>query len=239
MLKRAFDIALSGFGLVGSLPLWGLIALAIKLDDGGPVFYGQPRVGKGSRVFQGLKFRSMIPDGDFKWGALPAAEDDPRITRVGRILRATAMDELPQLWNILKGDMSFVGPRPEWTELVKTFRQEIPSFDRRHIVRPGLTGLGQVYGHSESPREHKLRYDLLYIQKQSFLLDLRLVFMSFLVTFAGKWEARSAKVPRFLRFRWAKRVRASLAENQAPGVTLSPVENYAGNAQPQSSARSQ
>ena len=144
MLKRSFDISLAGLGLILSSPLWALIAVAIKLEDGGPIFYGQPRVGKNCREFQSVKFRSMVADSDAKWGAMPAQEGDPRITRVGRVLRATAMDELPQLWNIFRGDMSFVGPRPEWTELVKEFRQEIPGFDRRHAVTPGLTGIAQI-----------------------------------------------------------------------------------------------
>jgi lipopolysaccharide/colanic/teichoic acid biosynthesis glycosyltransferase len=201
VFKRLFDIVLSSLGLLASLPLWGLIALAVKLEDGGPVFYAQPRVGKACREFQSLKFRSMVPDSDKKWGAVPASANDPRITKVGRILRATAMDELPQLWSILRGDMSFVGPRPEWVELVKKFRIEIPSFDLRHQVRPGLTGLAQVYGHSEISRRHKLRYDLLYARRQSFWLDLRLVLLSFAVTFTGRWEHRQGKFSR--RRRWA------------------------------------
>jgi lipopolysaccharide/colanic/teichoic acid biosynthesis glycosyltransferase len=196
MLKRGFDILLSGVGLVVSMPLWVIISLAVKLNDGGPIFYWQPRVGKDGRVFAGLKFRTMIPDSDRKWGAVPAAANDPRITRVGTILRATAMDELPQLWNIFRGDMSFVGPRPEWVELVKKFRVEIPNFDLRHKVRPGLTGLAQVYGHSEISRRHKLRYDLLYTRRQNFWLDIRLVLVSFLVTFTGRWERREGKISR-------------------------------------------
>ena len=194
MLKRSFDILLSGTGLIMSLPVWGVIALAVKLNDGGPIFYRQKRVGKDGRVFEGLKFRSMVPDSDRKWGVVPAAENDPRITKVGRILRATAMDELPQLWSIFRGDMSFVGPRPEWEELVKQFRKEIPSFDLRHKVRPGLTGLAQVYGHSEIPRRQKLRYDLLYARRQNFWLDLRLILVSFAVTFTGGWERREGKI---------------------------------------------
>jgi lipopolysaccharide/colanic/teichoic acid biosynthesis glycosyltransferase len=196
MLKRGFDIFLSAAGLVVSLPLWGLIALAVKLQDGGPVFYRQARVGKDGRLFTSLKFRSMVPDSERRWGAVPAREHDPRITKVGRILRATAMDELPQLWNILRGDMSFVGPRPEWVELVKKFRREIPFFDLRHLVRPGLTGLAQIYGHSEISRRQKLRYDLLYARRQSFSLDLRLVLVSFAVTLTGRWERRTGKVAR-------------------------------------------
>jgi len=204
MLKRSFDILLSGVGLLVSLPLWGIISLAVKLHDSGPVFYRQARVGKDGRVFRGLKFRSMVPDSDRKWGAVPAAANDPRITKVGRILRATAMDELPQLWNIFRGDMSFVGPRPEWVELVKKFRVEIPGFDLRHKVWPGLTGLAQIYGHSELSRRHKLRYDLLYARRQSFWLDVRLVLMSFAVTFTGRWELREAKFLRWRQRRYGK-----------------------------------
>src|SRR5512146_349727 len=114
MAKRAFDIVLSAVGLILSSPLWAAIAVATKLEDGGPVFYRQIRVGKNNREFVSYKFRSMVADSDKKWGAVPATEKDPRITRVGRLMRSTAMDELPQLWNILRGDMSFVGPRPEW-----------------------------------------------------------------------------------------------------------------------------
>jgi lipopolysaccharide/colanic/teichoic acid biosynthesis glycosyltransferase len=204
MIKRGFDILFSALGLIVSLPLWGIIALAVKLHDGGPVFYRQPRVGKDGRVFTGLKFRSMVPDSDRRWGVAPAVADDPRITKVGKVLRATAMDELPQLWNILRGDMSFVGPRPEWVELVKKFRAEIPRFDLRHRVRPGLTGLAQVYGHSEISRRNKLRYDLLYARRQSFWLDMRLVLLSFAVTLTGRWELREAKVSRLRQRRYAR-----------------------------------
>jgi lipopolysaccharide/colanic/teichoic acid biosynthesis glycosyltransferase len=221
MLKRLFDISLSGLGLFMSSPLWALIAIAIKLEDGGPIFYGQSRVGKDCQEFQSIKFRSMVPDSDVKWGVIPATERDPRITRVGRMLRSTAMDELPQLWNIFCGDMSFVGPRPEWTELVKKFRVEIPDFDRRHAVTPGLTGIAQIYGHSELPRRQKLRYDVLYIKKGSFWLDLRLVFVSFLVTFTGKWEDRTAKVPRLLGGRRGQRPgSAPISKPELPDAEL-------------------
>jgi len=211
MLKRGFDMLLSGVGLLVSLPLWGIISLAVKLYDGGPVFYRQARVGKDGRVFRGLKFRSMVPESDQKWGVVPAAENDPRITEVGRILRATAMDELPQLWNIFCGEMSFVGPRPEWVELVKKFRTEIPAFDLRHQVLPGLTGLAQVYGHSEISRRHKLRYDLLYVRRQSFWLDARLILISFLVTFTGRWERREGKITRQRERQARKRTSARTA----------------------------
>ncbi len=195
-MKRGFDLFLAAPGLALSLPLWILVALAIKLEDQGPVLYPQRRVGKDGRVFRCLKFRSMRARVGEEWGAVPTLENDPRITRVGHFLRATAMDELPQLWNILRGDMSFVGPRPEWKELVVKFRKEIPGFDRRHSVRPGLTGPAQVYGHAEISRRKKLRYDLFYIKKQSFCLDLRLIGASFMVTFLGQWERRGPKLAR-------------------------------------------
>ena len=209
--------------------MWGLIALVVKLEDGGPVYYGQRRVGKDCREFLSLKFRSMIPDSDEKWGAIPAAEKDPRITRVGRILRATAMDELPQLWSIFRGDMSFVGPRPEWVELVKGFRKEVPSFDSRHAVRPGLTGLAQVYGHSELPRRQKLRYDLLYIKNQSFWLDWKLIMVSFFVTFTGKWEVRSKKVPKWRGGRRPRQRREACAKLPSDPASL-PSPTYEGAA---------
>lgn len=196
--KRALDIALSATGLLASLPLWGAIAFAIKLNDGGPVFYRQRRVGKEGREFDVLKFRSMVADAEKKTGPVWAAEKDDRVTRVGRLLRATAMDELPQLWNIFRGEMSFVGPRAERPELVEKFRLQIRDYDCRHRVRPGLTGVAQVYGRYNSPPQQKLRYDLFYAKRQTFWLDVGLIILSFLVTFSGKWELRGAKLPRWL-----------------------------------------
>jgi colanic acid biosynthesis glycosyl transferase WcaI len=200
-LKRAFDVALSGLGLLASLPLWALFAVLIKLDDGGPVFYGQDRVGRGGRRFRTWKFRSMIPDSDRRFGLLQAAEGDARITRVGRLLRATALDELPQLWSILVGDMSFVGPRAlAPTEIeregsaVPVPLEKIPGYEARHQVRPGLTGVAQIYARRDLPRRQKFRLDLLYVRKQSFWLDLRLIALSFWITFLGKWEARGRKL---------------------------------------------
>jgi lipopolysaccharide/colanic/teichoic acid biosynthesis glycosyltransferase len=198
--KRWFDVILSGAGLLASAPIWGLVALLIKLDDGGPVFYRQQRVGKHGRQFRSLKFRSMVPDSDRRFGPVQAGKADARITRVGRWLRATAMDELPQLWNIFRGDMSFVGPRalmPEEIE-VNGFGQlvpleKIPGYQDRHSVTPGLTGVAQIYADRDIPRRYKFRYDLLYIQTQSFWLDLRLILLSFWITFRGKWEVRGFK----------------------------------------------
>ena len=201
MLKRLFDIFLSSTGIIGSLPLWILFGLAIILEDGLPVFYLQERVGKGGKIFRGIKFRSMIKDAEKGTGPVQAVENDPRVTKVGRILRATAMDELPQLVNILKGDMSFVGPRalrpkekevrgnPDEKEIEK-----IPGFQERLAVRPGLTGLAQVYLPGEALRSEKFQYDLEYIKNQSFLFDLELIILSFWITFRGKWQSRQKKV---------------------------------------------
>ena len=193
-VKRVFDLSLAALGLLASATLWFCIALAIKLDDGGPVFYGQQRVGKGGRPFKSWKFRSMVPDSDQRFGPLQVRAGDARVTRVGRVLRATALDELPQLWNIVKGDMSFVGPRALLPAEIEVHGSEalialekIPGYEARHRVRPGLTGLAQIYAAHDIPRRSKFRYDLLYIKKQSFWLDLKLVGLSFWITFRGKW----------------------------------------------------
>ena len=198
--KRALDVALSGFGVVLSAPLWALIAVAIKIDTRGPVFYGQPRVGEGGRIFRVLKFRSMIDDAEKDTGPLPAGEDDRRVTRVGRVLRATAMDELPQLWNIFIGDMSMVGPRalrPEEIDIDSAGRpvplQAIPGFTARSAIPPGLTGIAQIYARRDVSRRQKFRFDRLYIRRQSMLLDLRLILLSFWITARGTWEAREKK----------------------------------------------
>ena len=198
-MKRLFDIAVSGAGLVVSAPFWLVIAAAIKLGDGGPIFFTQQRVGKNGRLFTALKFRSMVVDAS----AAPvrqASEEDPRITRVGAVLRATAMDELPQLWNILTGDMSVVGPRPlapGEIELRGDGRalalEEIPGYHARHSVRPGLTGLTQVFAPRDIRRESKFRLDRLYVERASLWLDLRLVALSFWITFRGRWEHRGSK----------------------------------------------
>ena len=199
-LKRAFDIAVSGLGLLGSAPLWLLFALAVKLEDGGPVFYRQERSGWHGLPFNALKFRSMIPDAEAQVGAVQSREGDSRITRVGRLLRATAMDELPQLWNIFRGDMSFVGPRalrPGEIEAAGDGRvemlEDVPGFAERASVRPGLTGIAQIYAPRDIPRRRKFRYDRLYVRRRSFGLDVRLVLLSFWITFRGRWEVRGKK----------------------------------------------
>jgi lipopolysaccharide/colanic/teichoic acid biosynthesis glycosyltransferase len=198
--KRFLDLTLSTAGLLASCPVWLAVALATRLEDGGPIFYGQDRVGRGGRKFRSWKFRSMVPDSDERFGPLQASKADPRVTRIGRFLRATAVDELPQLWNILKGDMSFVGPRallPEEIEVNGNGEliplEKIPGYEERHRVSPGLTGLAQIYAPRDIPRRYKFKYDLLYIRKQSLWLDLKLIVLSFWITLRGKWEHRGRK----------------------------------------------
>lgn len=201
MLKRAFDVLVSGAGLLVFSPAALLIALAIKLDDGGPVMFPQERVGRHGRIFLAYKFRSMVVDAERLTGAVQAAEHDARVTRVGRVLRATAFDELPQLWNIFRGDMSVVGPRPlrpgeadTTADGAHLLLSAIPGYEARHRVRPGLTGLAQVYAARDLPRTGKFRYDLLYQRRASFCLDLRLILQSFWITVRGRWEDRGRKV---------------------------------------------
>ena len=200
-MKRAFDVALSAAGLVVSLPLWVLFAAAVKMEDGGPVFFTQERVGLNGRIFRALKFRSMIPDAEARTGPVQASAHDPRITRVGGFLRATAMDELPQLWNIFVGDMSFVGPRPLRPGEVDVMGdghvvalKDIRGYEDRHRVRPGLTGLAQIYAPRDLPRAGKFRLDCFYLKRAGFCLDLKLLLLSFWITGRGKWEARDSKV---------------------------------------------
>jgi lipopolysaccharide/colanic/teichoic acid biosynthesis glycosyltransferase len=201
MIKRLFDLVLSGIGLIVSAPIWIVIAAAIELEDGGPIFFLQTRVGLGGGTFGALKFRSMVPDADRRFGPVQAQEYDPRVTRVGRLLRATAMDELPQLWNIFVGDMSFVGPRPLMPGEVEVYGDgrlvsldEIPGYRERHSVRPGLTGLTQVYAPRDIRRANKFRLDLLYLKRAGFWLDLKLIVLSFWITGRGQWETRGRKV---------------------------------------------
>jgi lipopolysaccharide/colanic/teichoic acid biosynthesis glycosyltransferase len=197
--KRALDVTLSAAGLVCSAPLWALIAAAIKVDSAGPVLYQQPRVGEGGRLFTVLKFRSMVADAERLTGPRQAEADDPRITRVGRLLRATAMDELPQLWNIFCGDMSFVGPRALRPEEIEASGAEtvpldrIPGFTDRCRALPGLTGIAQIYAPRDVTRRQKFRFDRLYIRRQSLLLDVRLIALSFWISFRGTWETRAKK----------------------------------------------
>ena len=200
MLKRLFDVALSAGGLILSAPVWAVAAALIKLEDGGPVFYRQERVGAGGTVFSVLKFRSMIPDAERESGPLQAVEGDARVTRVGRLLRATAMDELPQLVNILRGDMSFVGPRALRPGEIDgeaggrvVAMQDIAGYHARTAVQPGLTGIAQIYAPRDVARRQKFRYDLVYVRRRSFWLDLRLILLSFWISLRGTWEHRERK----------------------------------------------
>jgi sugar transferase (PEP-CTERM system associated) len=174
IVKRAMDITLAFIGLVVTLPLMAVVACAIKLNSKGPVLFTQQRVGERGRIFVLKKFRSMSVDAEAN-GPVWAAACDPRVTRVGRWLRRTRLDELPQFWNVLAGDMSFVGPRPERPEFVATLQREIPFYMGRHSVRPGITGWAQVrhrYAASIEDSMEKLQYDLYYIKNLSPLLDL-------------------------------------------------------------------
>ena len=201
MIKRLFDIVVSGAGLLLFAPVAAVIAAAIRIEDGGPVLFVQERVGKDCRVFPAFKFRSMIVDAERNTGAVQATVNDPRVTRVGRILRATAFDELPQLWNIFRGDMSIVGPRPLRPGEADTTAQgamlllsAIPGYEARHRVRPGLTGIAQVHAPRDLPRNGKFRYDLLYLRRAGLCVDLVLIFQSFWITARGRWEHRGKKV---------------------------------------------
>ena len=180
--KRVVDIVFSLLGLVIASPFMLLIALAIKLYDGGPVFYKQPRLTRDKRVFMILKFRSMKMDSEVK-GAQLARKEDDRITPVGRIIRRIHFDELPQIFNILKGDMSLVGPRPERPEIAELYREKIPEFDYRLKVKAGLTGYAQVYGKYNTTPYDKLKLDLTYIETYSWKLDIKLLMLTFKILF--------------------------------------------------------
>ena len=201
LLKRPFDFVVSAFGLLLSAPLWANIALAIKLDDGGPIFYEQERWGRGGRIFRVRKFRTMIADADAKFGARPAQHNDTRITRPGRWLRASGMDELPQLLSICKGDMSLVGPRA--LAVGEKYRdeqgddvayQDVAGFSERLSVRPGLTGLATIYLPKDAHPRERFQVDLQYVRNPSFARDMQLVLTSLWISVRGKWETRGKKV---------------------------------------------
>lgn len=182
--KRAMDIILSAIVLLILSPLMLLIAAAIKLEDGGPVFFRQKRLTRNGREFDILKFRSMVVDAEKYAGAVLATDNDPRITRVGRIIRPFRLDELPQLLNILKGDMSIVGPRPERKVIADEYCKDIPEFAYRLKVRGGLTGYAQIYGKYNTSAYDKLRLDLMYIENYSLLLDIKLMILTIRILFS-------------------------------------------------------
>ena len=192
-LKRPFDYVLSLVLLLLSLPLWFFITIAIYLEDRGAPFFSQERCGFGGKTFNTIKFRTMkLPEKGVGEHRVIYFKEDPRVTKVGKILRVTALDELPGLINILKGEMSFVGPRPlpfgvESESRYRTL-DEIPGYELRSKVRPGLTGIAQVYAPKNIDRRNKFRYDNIYVKKQSFCLDLWLILQSIVMALKGKWD---------------------------------------------------
>ena len=187
--KRLASIAVSIVGLLLGLPLLPFIALAIKLTSPGRLFYHQKRVGKDDTIFYCHKFRTMRADAEADTGPTWAGDEDPRITTVGRFLRTTRLDEIPQLWNVLKGDMSLIGPRPERPEFIEWLKQEIPYYNLRHAVRPGITGWAQIrykYGSSIEDAKEKLRYDLFYIKNMSPGLDALIFFSTVKTILLGR-----------------------------------------------------
>ena len=187
-IRRLLDVVLSVVGLVLSLPLMALAVIAIKLDSRGPILYRQKRVGQRNQIFTIMKFRSMRVDAEPD-GPVWAEEDDPRITRVGRIIRKLRIDELPQFVNIIRGEMSFVGPRPERPEFVEMLEQKIPYYSQRHLVKPGLTGWAQIrypYCASVEDAVQKLQYDLYYIKNQSLMLDVVTLFETARIVLFGR-----------------------------------------------------
>ena len=182
--KRAMDIVLSFIALIIAAIPMALVAIAIKLEDGGPVFFKQKRMTRNGREFDILKFRSMIVDAEKYAGAVLATEHDPRITKVGRIIRATRLDEIPQILNILKGDMSIVGPRPERKVIAEEYYKDIPEFAYRLKVRGGLTGYAQIYGKYNTSAYDKLRLDLMYIENYFLLLDIKLIVLTLRIIFS-------------------------------------------------------
>ncbi|MCR4782463.1 MAG: sugar transferase [Lachnospiraceae bacterium] len=181
-VKRFFDIVLSLIALVLLSPLMIGICIAIKMEDHGPIFYKQRRVTRNGEEFDILKFRSMIVDAEAK-GIIPAQDHDPRITKVGNFIRACRADELPQLINILKGEMSIVGPRPERVEHVDKYKKLVPEFVYREKVKGGLTGYAQIYGKYNTTALDKLKYDLMYIEEYSFFLDFKIILMTVRILF--------------------------------------------------------
>lgn len=195
--KRILDISLCLTSVPITLPLALLIAVAIWLEDPGAIFFVKNSVGKWGRNFRQLKFRTMVQWAEADSGPTLARENDPRTLRLGRLLRKTALDELPQLWNILRGEMSFVGPRPQRTALVDLYLQDLPQYAERHRLPPGLSGLAQVAGSYYLTPLQKLRFDRLYIRHATFGYDIRLLAAAFALTFYYRWKPNwKGRLPR-------------------------------------------
>ena len=187
-IKGIIDSCLSLLSLLISVPIIIATAIAIKLDSNGPILYRQKRVGHNGKIFELIKFRSMSVDAE-KDGAEWAQENDKRVTRVGKFIRRWRIDEIPQMWNVLKGEMSFIGPRPERLEFVEILQRETPSYALRHSVRPGITGWAQVnypYGASKEDALEKLQYDLFYIKNLSIFLDMHILLKTIKIVLFGK-----------------------------------------------------
>ncbi len=189
ILRRILNFTAALIGLIFALPILPLVMLAVRYSSPGPILYRQKRVGRGGVVFTCYKFRTMRQDAEADTGATWAADDDPRITRVGKFLRSSRLDEIPQLWCVLKGDMHFVGPRPERPEFVEWLSREIPYYNLRHVVRPGITGWAQIryeYGNTLQDAREKLQYDLFYIKNASIGLDLLVMFQTVKIVLLGR-----------------------------------------------------
>jgi sugar transferase (PEP-CTERM system associated) len=189
LIRGALHFTVALIALLLALPVIPLVALAILLDSPGPLFYAQRRVGHSGKTFYCYKFRTMRQDAEADTGPTWAGDEDPRITRVGRFLRSSRLDEIPQLWCVLKGDMAFVGPRPERPEFVEWLTREIPYYGVRHMVRPGITGWAQVrykYGNTVADAREKLQYDLFYIKNASIALDVLIMFQTIKIVTLGR-----------------------------------------------------
>ena len=189
LLKRIVDVAGASVGMIVMAPVAMLVALAVKLDSRGPVIYSQERVGRFGEVFKIYKFRSMVVNAEASGPQWASAGSDARLTRVGRFLRRTHLDEVPQLWNVLKGEMSLIGPRPERPHFVNELDRMIPRYDERLLIKPGMTGLAQVhyrYDQSLADVKRKLRFDLLYVKRMCLMLDARIIAWTVLVVVTGR-----------------------------------------------------
>jgi lipopolysaccharide/colanic/teichoic acid biosynthesis glycosyltransferase len=206
LAKRIFDLLLATVGLVVSVPVWTLSAFLVWFEDPGPVMFVKNSVGKGGVNFHQFKFRTMQRGAESHTGPILARQGDERVLRIGRLLRKTALDELPQLLNIIKGEMSFVGPRPQRTVLVNGYLERMPEYAERHRVRPGLAGLAQVAGDYYLTPRQKLRFDRLYIGYISLGFDLKLILLAFLIAFWFRWQPDwNGRLPRrLLRYRWGR-----------------------------------
>ena len=190
-IKRLIDIVISIIVILAFLPLWILVAIIIKVESRGPVFFKQKRVGQNEKIFEIFKFRSMIDKAEKETGAVWAEENDPRVTRVGKILRKLRIDEIPQFINILFNDMSLIGPRPERPQIVNRLKNKIPLYNRRHRMKPGITGWAQIKGGYDTnikDVQKKLKYDLFYLENMSLRMDLKIMLRTAYTMIAGKGQ---------------------------------------------------